>query len=511
LLLLGSNALSVTAQAAKPATASPAESSSAEDAAARAEMADLQKQLAALSSRMAEVSMKMAGNGPRTTALRYLASPNKAMVGLVLSESEQGVLVGGVSPDGPAAQAGMKSGDIIIRVRDRNIGSSDPAKALQQARDALANLDDGDDVEIGYRRDGKLAKAMIKATRQEAVNSYRLLADGSAVDMAATDRSIVPIVNGNVADSARAEPVRDAGLSRVELRRSMSGMPWWGINLAELNPDLGRYFGTDQGVLVLSTDGDALAGVRAGDVIQQVDGGKVRRPEDAVRRLRDQPAESEVAMQLLRERKPVTLKIRVPDNQSMFAVMPPPPPPVPAAPGTPASPPPPLAPPAPVAPGYSVSTAMANAKAASAINPDTPATIAAVIANPDLLSRVLPPRAAAKGGAVGSPGLWGGRIRSIESNDSGTCYIVAATTLDKDGKPVRGDFRGTFSACTVEPLDKTQFVGGRYATFLGTITGPRRDRLSGPWATMTVTDAVSWSPVPQILLPPPPPPTPYRG
>ena len=381
----------VNAQNTPPARASASQPTSAEQSAARAEMADLQRQLADLSKRMAEVSMKMGGDGPK----------------------------------------------IANRISD---GAAE-----------------GIDSEVTQER-------VLQTMRERAIG--------------------------------------DAGRSRMEIRRMTSGTPWWGINLAELNPDLGRYFGTDQGVLVLSTDGDALAGVKSGDVIQQVAGSNVRRPEDALRRLRNQPVDSEVAMQLLRERKAMTLSVRVPESKSLFEMMPPPTPP---APGAPPPPPPPAAPPAPASPA-----SPAQANAANTIDANAPATIAAVTASPALLSRVVSPGAAKKGGAVGSPGLWGGRIRSVDSNAGSTCYIVAATTLGNDGKPVRGDFRNdTFAACTRIALDKTQFVGGRYATFLGTITDRAGGYEGSP--TIIVTDAIAWSAIPDMPISPQrSPPPPYR-
>ncbi|MCB1576055.1 MAG: hypothetical protein KDI81_01585, partial [Xanthomonadales bacterium] len=50
----------------------------------------------------------------------------------------------------------------------------------------------------------------------------------------------------------------DAGDISTAFDSSFELMPWWGLNLASLNPDLGRYFGTDSGVLVLSASRNAL-------------------------------------------------------------------------------------------------------------------------------------------------------------------------------------------------------------------------------------------------------------
>src|SRR3546814_7104594 len=58
----------------------------------------------------------------------------------------------------------------------------------------------------------------------------------------------------------------------------MSAFRWNGLNLATVDKQLGRYFGTDHGVLVLS-NGD-LAGLQAGDVIQRIEGKAVARSEE---------------------------------------------------------------------------------------------------------------------------------------------------------------------------------------------------------------------------------------
>src|SRR5678809_25532 len=74
--------------------------------------------------------------------------------------------------------------------------------------------------------------------------------------------------------------------------------PWWGLNLASLNADLGSYFGADHGVLVLSAKDDALKSLKSGDVLLDIDGKKVERPEDALRLLRERPAGSDLKVQV---------------------------------------------------------------------------------------------------------------------------------------------------------------------------------------------------------------------
>ncbi len=123
-------------------------------------------------------------------------------------------------------------------------------------------------------------------------------------------------------------------------------MPWSGLSLVELNPDLGVYFGTDKGVLVISADAEGFKDLKPGDVITAVGGEKVERPEDALRLLGAEPGGREVKVEVLRRHQPLHLSLRAPEYKGIFV----PPPPVPPAPPAPPVPPTPAAPPAPPAP-----------------------------------------------------------------------------------------------------------------------------------------------------------------
>ena len=108
---------------------------------------------------------------------------------------------------------------------------------------------------------------------------------------------------------------------------------WNGLNLASLDAQLGRYFGTDRGVPVLST-GAALRQLQAGDVILRVDGKAVDSPRAVMETLRDKPEDSTVPVDYLRDRNTGSAQIKVPK-----AMLFPPMPPVPPKPPTPPTPP----------------------------------------------------------------------------------------------------------------------------------------------------------------------------
>jgi hypothetical protein len=127
--------------------------------------------------------------------------------------------------------------------------------------------------------------------------------------------------------------------------RLLSALRWNGLNLASVDPQLGRYFGTDGGVLVLSTG--ELAGLQPGDVIQRVDGKPVETPREVMDVLREKPADAKVAVAYLRDRKSGSTQVTVP---KLVPSLLPPVPPAPPAPPAPPSPSASKAPPKPPAP-----------------------------------------------------------------------------------------------------------------------------------------------------------------
>jgi hypothetical protein len=88
-----------------------------------------------------------------------------------------------------------------------------------------------------------------------------------------------------------------------------------GLELASLNPELGTYFKSDHGVLVLKVNTDNSYGLKTGDVIINVAGDPVNTPAELIRALRNFEAGAEFEMQIKRERRDKTLKAVLPDSR----------------------------------------------------------------------------------------------------------------------------------------------------------------------------------------------------
>jgi C-terminal processing protease CtpA/Prc len=298
------------------------------------------------------------------------------------------VRISAVTPEGPAARAGLRGGDLITAIDGHAVAAARHARAadnddgddaLHQARVLLANLKENQSVNIEYLRDGKKGVVALKAERRQALNWPALMNDDPEHPFLPKDfneriRADVERARRQAEREVREKDrIVEAGarikerMNSREVRESMANaqramrraMPWWGLNLAPVNAELGRYFGTDKGALVIAADTESLPGIRAGDVIVGVGDQKVERPEDVMRSLRDEPPGKDIALKLMREHKSIALNVKTPAFKSIFEIAPPipPEPPVPPvphvapAPSAPAPPPPPPpAPPSPPAP-----------------------------------------------------------------------------------------------------------------------------------------------------------------
>ena len=328
---------------------------------ARRELDSMRDQMRELSRKMAEVSAKLGDVGPRAYAYRYLGNPDRGMIGVVFSDEDsagtKGLRIDAVTPGGPADKAGIRHGDVIVAIDGKTVVNGNKIEWPENVQ----NLKIGQSIALSVLRDGKKNEFAVKAERREPYNFGEAFSDVDAEGMhelaefGKTEMLPPPDFDKHVHETveramSHAHVAERAG-EQVQhaFDRMNFSTPWWGLNLVSLNPDLGGYFGADKGVLVLSAN-ESLKGIKPGDVLLDVAGQKVERPEDALRLLREQPAGSEVKVQVLRQRKPLTLSMQRPEFKGIF-VPPPPPPPPPVPPVRPVAPVPPAhAPPVPPLP-----------------------------------------------------------------------------------------------------------------------------------------------------------------
>ena len=243
---------------------------------------------------------------PRAQSRVFSLHFNRARIGVLVStvgnaETDRyGAKLDGVTPGGPAERAGLKTGDIITKfngtslagVTDEDRDESGPGNKLVEL---VGQVDPGDTVQVEYRRDGT-TKTVSLVTEEQ---------DGWTL----AGPSLAPLEIGPRGPLTLTMPSEGNGFSFC------FGDAWCDLDLVTLNPDLGEYFGTQDGILVVKAPGDSALPLKGGDVILSIGGRKPTSPAHAMRILRSYDSGESVSIEIMRKQHRTTLTWKVPDPE----------------------------------------------------------------------------------------------------------------------------------------------------------------------------------------------------
>ena len=251
----------------------------------------------------------------RTPLGVFSFSGNRGRIGVVVNTAANadsdkiGARIDGVTPGSPAAKAGLKAGDIITKfngtslagVRAEDEDESGPGmKLVQLAHD----LDPGDTVQVEYRRGGDTKKATLVAEEVSYTREFRMPPTPELGPQ-------LGLPHGNM--------VIEPGMLGFGF---CFGEGWCDLNLVRLNADLGEYFGTSEGLLVIKAPADSSLPLKSGDVILSIGGRKPTTVEHAMRILRSYDAGETVAIEIMRKQKRMTLSWKVPSESARTRIFP---------------------------------------------------------------------------------------------------------------------------------------------------------------------------------------------
>ncbi|MDX2438762.1 MAG: PDZ domain-containing protein [Acidobacteriota bacterium] len=218
-------------------------------------------------------------------------------------EGAPGAEILAVTPGSPADEAGLQPGDIVVAWNGESLveDGKDPRwTAADASRELVARsreLEEGDSVTLRYLRDGKELEVTLEARELDFGSTYW---------------------------------VGTAGRPHVDVRATpdvvwKSAKPWFlpqgwlDMELVEINPELGAYFGSDAGVLVVrGPEGDETLGIESGDVILRIGNREVKNPEHVMRILRSYEPDEELSVDIVRHGRSETLTGTVPEASFRF-------------------------------------------------------------------------------------------------------------------------------------------------------------------------------------------------
>lgn len=252
----------------------------------------------------------------------------------------QGARVNNVMAEGPAADAGLREGDIITSVDGRSLGQPladeveedfdlDGSIPVQRLLAIARELEPGQTVEVGYLRDGEAHTATVEADdlsdswqawarqfREELQPRLEQLRSEIGPHMERFQRELRPRIDEmgeQIREQARQWEQNGWAFGDFEPLGRDGSFARYGLRLTELTPGLGAYFGTDHGVLVTDVDDDSPLGLRAGDVILRVGDREVTRPERVLRILAGYDAGDSVTFRIRRQGNEIDVMGRLSD------------------------------------------------------------------------------------------------------------------------------------------------------------------------------------------------------
>jgi len=265
-----------------------------------AQLRQEEERLAEAAARIAELSRRRL---PAVVDIeRHMRFGDRPMLGVTIGAEDgsdgrgpvEGVTIRGVSPGGAAAEAGLRSGDLITAINDESLSAVTDEEANRKLLDFLEGVEEGDTLDLEYLRDGKAANVALKPRSM----SGQVFAFGPG--------------SGNFVMRAHPAPSAPA----ASMFSFFLGDGGWGdMEMVSLTSDLGRYFGTDQGLLVVRAPADDNLKLRDGDVIQRIDGREPTSVSHAMRILASYQGGETLELEIMRDRKLEKLSIEVPDNR----------------------------------------------------------------------------------------------------------------------------------------------------------------------------------------------------
>ena len=268
------------------------------------QMREAEERLAAAARQIAELSTS---NLPAIVEIeRRIHMDGRAVLVITIGSGDgdgpvEGVSVRGVSPSGAAADAGLRSGDIITAVNGESLTAASDEEANARLIEFMSGVEEGDVVDVEYLRNGKQASVEVRPNEMSPLAYAFRLGRGNY--------SLLRAPNA-------------PGLDFSKFIGFSDGSGWGHMEMVALTERLGRYFGTDKGLLVVRAPDDESLKLQDGDVIQSIDGREPTSVSHAMRILGSYQSGEQLELQIMRDQRQQTLKIEMPDNRSSSWVLP---------------------------------------------------------------------------------------------------------------------------------------------------------------------------------------------
>ncbi len=207
----------------------------------------------------------------------------------------EGVVIAGVTPGGAASAAGLQVDDVIVQIGEASLMAASESEANQKLLAFMADVQPDDELKVIYLRDGRAEHLTVTADE---------------LDPTMITEPGLPFIR----DLERlSRQFGEDFIEPLKYRWRHHGL-FAGMELVAVTPQLGRYFGTDQGLLVVRGPDDENIDLQDGDVIREIGGRVPQDPDHAMRILRSYEAGEEVTIRIMRNQLENDVEFQFPED-----------------------------------------------------------------------------------------------------------------------------------------------------------------------------------------------------
>ena len=219
----------------------------------------------------------------------FSVDSNRAMLGVVTEYNDKGAEIQSITKESAAEKAGLKKGDVIVKIDNRKIDAAD------DVTDAIRAHKPGDKVAITYLRDEKEQKATANLGFYKGIDMKRMAPATKILD------------SYSMKEGVRDRAFEQNWSNAQGVYTTSSSRPKLGMSVQDTDDGKGVK------VLEVRDDGTAeKAGIKEGDIITQIDDKPVNGADEVSKIMKDKKDQPVVKFQVTRNGKPQTIEVKIP-------------------------------------------------------------------------------------------------------------------------------------------------------------------------------------------------------
>jgi serine protease Do len=213
---------------------------------------------------------------------------NRAMLGVTTESVDKGVEIQEITKESGASKAGLKEGDVIVKVDDKKIESPDDLTKV------IRSHKPGEKINITYLRDDKEQKTTAELGKWKGVNVFAATPD-MKFDLEGLNYDFAP------------KTVMPRGNGRSFRYGVSGGSPKLGLSVQDTDDG--------KGVKVIAVDDESnaeKAGLKEDDIITEVEGKAVNSADEVAKIIKESKDKASVMVKLTRGGKTQNIEVKIP-------------------------------------------------------------------------------------------------------------------------------------------------------------------------------------------------------